>query len=323
MMNIKGLLGAAVASAMIGNIVPAHAADTVEMGLVGSPNSAEWEMYVGVHQGFFADAGIKLDIIYVPTASGVMQQLSSGSFDIVDTSAPAPIDAVAHGAPVAILRITEAVPPYDMVADAKVKTVKDLKGKTVVLGSLVNITHVYLERVLGSVGLKDSDVDITTVGNTAGRYAALKSGSADAAMLAPPFNFIAESSGFHNLGTLMEFARDLPFGAADVSLDYAKQHRDIVVRFLGALDKSIAWFNTDANRAKAIDILVDEMKTTKRDEIAQSYDYLRKIGFFPNDNTIHRKSLETLMNDMIAIGDTEGKVPIDKLVLPDITHVGD
>jgi NitT/TauT family transport system substrate-binding protein len=276
-----------------------------------------------MHQGFFADAGIKLDIIYVPTASGVMQQLSSGSLDIVDTSVPAPIDAVAHGAPVAIVRITEAVPPYDMVADAKVQTVKDLKGKTVVLGSLVNITHVYLERVLASAGLKDSDIDITTVGNTAGRYAALKSGSADAAMLAPPFNFIAESSGFHNIGSLMEFARDLPFGSADVSLAYAKEHHDVLVRFLVALDKSIVWFNTDANRAATIDILAAEMKSAKRDEIAQSYDYLRKIGFFPNDSTVHRKLLETLMTAMTAIGDTEDKVPIDKLVLPGVTKVAD
>ncbi|HEY3916464.1 MAG TPA: ABC transporter substrate-binding protein [Stellaceae bacterium] len=295
----------------------------MEIGLVGSANSAEWEMYVGIHEGFFAQAGIELDVVYVPTASSVMQQLASGSLDIVDTSAPAPIDAVAHGAPVAIVRITEAVPPYDMVADAKVNTIKDLKGKTVVLGSLVNITHVYLERILQSAGLNDSDVDITTVGNTAGRFAALKSGSADAAMLAPPINFIAEAAGFHNIGSLMEFASDLPFGAADVSLPYAAQHRDVVARFLGAVDKSIVWFNTDTNRAAAIDILVTEMKSAKRDEIAESYDYLRKIGFFPNDRTVHRKPLEALMAAMTAIGDTEGKVPLDKLLLPGLTKVAD
>lgn len=322
-MDIKRLAGAGLACALLWSTTPARAMDTVEIGLVGSPNAAEWEMYVGVHQGFFAADGIKLDIIYVPTASSVMQQLASGSLDLVDTSAPAPIDAIAHGAAVAIIRITEAVPPYDMVADDKVKTIKDLKGKTVVLGSLVNITHVYLERVLQSAGLKDSDIDITTVGNTAGRFAALKSGSADAAMLAPPINFVAEASGFHNIGSLMEFAKDLPFGAADVSLSYARQHRDVVVRFLDAVNKSIAWFNTDANRAAAIDILATEMKSGKRDEIAESYDYLRKIGFFPNDSTVHRKPLEALMTAMTAIGDTDGKVPMDKLLLGGITKTAE
>jgi len=322
-MILKRFLGAGLALAFICGAAPTRAADTIETGLVGSANSAEWEIYVGLHKGFFTDAGIKLDIIYVPTASSVMQQLSSGSFDIVDSSAPGPIDAVAHGAPVAMVRITEAAPPYDMVAKPNIKTIKDLKGKTVVLGSLVNITHVYLERVLQSAGLKDSDIDITLVGNTAGRFAALKSGSADAAMLAPPINFIAEASGFHNIGEIMEYAKDLPFGAAAVSLSFANQHHDALVRFLDALDKSIAWFNNDANRAEAIDILAAEMTSDNRDDIAKSYDYLRKIGFFPNDRTISRKRVETLMDEMTKIGDTEGKVPFDKLMLPGVTKVGD
>lgn len=317
-MSLKGLLGAALASALVCVAVSARAADTIETGLVGSPNAAEWEMYVGIHRGFFAAAGIKLDIVYAPGASGVVQQLTSGSLNIADTSIPGPIDAVARGAPVAIIRITEGVPPYDLVVKPDVKTIKDLKGRTVVLGSLVNITRVYLERVLAAAGLTDKDIDITIVGNTAGRFAALKSGSADAAMLAPPVNFIAEAAGFHSAGAIMEYARDLPFGAAAVSLSFAKKHRDAVTRFLGAVDKSIAWFNQDANREAAIDILASEMPSAKRDQVAKSYDYLRKIGFFPNDNVVHRKPLEALMAAMTAIGDTEGKVPFEKLVLPGI-----
>ena len=314
-MSLERWLGVGLACAWVFLATSVHAADTIETGLVGSPNAAEWEMYVGIHKGFFAAAGIKLDIIYVPSASGVMQQLTAGSLDLVDTSTPGPINAVAHGAPVAIVRITEAVPPYDMVARTSIAAIKDLKGKTVVLGSLVNITHVYLERILKSAGLKDSDIDITFIGNTAGRFAALKSGSADAAMLAPPVNFIAEATGFHSIGTVMKYAGDLPFGSAAVSLAYAQQHRATLKRFLGALNKSIAWFNTDANRTDAIDILAAETSAASRDDVAKSYDYLRKIGFFPNDGAISRKRLTTLMNEMVAIGGIAGKVPLAKLVL--------
>jgi ABC-type nitrate/sulfonate/bicarbonate transport system substrate-binding protein len=317
-MSIKLLLSAALAGAMLYAASPARAADKITIGLVGSPNAAEWEIYVGQHQGFFARAGIKLDIVYAPGASSVMQQLTAGSLDMADASIPAPIDAVARGAPVAIIRVTEAAPPYDLVGKATIKSIKDLKGKTVVLGSLVNITRVYLERVLAAAGLKDGDIDITTIGNTAGRFAALKSGSADATMLAPPVNFVAEGVGFRRVAAIVDYAGDLPFGSADVSLGFAKAHREVVTRFLAALDKSIAWFNEDANRAAAIDILVAAMSNAKRDQVAKSYDYLRKIGFFPNDHVVHRKKLETLMAAMTAIGDTEGKVPFEKLILPGI-----
>src|SRR4029077_6336630 len=122
--------------------------------------------------------------------------------------------------------------------------------------------------------LKDSDIDITVSGSTASRFAALQSGSADMTMLAPPINFFAAAAGFKNIGMMIDYAKDLPFGSTDVSLDFAGKHHDAVVHLKEAINKSIAWFNTDSNRAAAIDLLAAEMKTAKRDDVAKSYDYL-------------------------------------------------
>lgn len=243
----------------------ASASQTIETGLIGSAQAGGWPYYIGIHKGFFADAGVKLDVIYVPTAAGLVQQLAAGSLDIVNIGIVEPIHAVARGAPVAIVRVTGSVPPYDVVASPQIKTIQDLKGHTVVIGGLLDINRVYLERVLKAAGLKDSDIEITVIGNTAGRYAALKSDAAQATMLVPPLNFIAEAAGYNNLGTMMQFAGDLPFGSTDVSLAFAKQHPDALKGFIAALDKSIAWFNDPANRDAAIDLLVAEMATPNRD----------------------------------------------------------
>ena len=322
-MSVKRLLGAALSCALLLGAAPVKAADTIQMGLIGAANSVEWPFYIGIQKGFFGDAGIALDVIYVPTASGLTQQLASNSLDIIDIGAVEPIHAVARGASVAILRISGAVSPYAIIAKSDIKTIKDLKGHTFVIGGLVDINRVYLERVLQAAGLKDADVDITVAGSTAARFAALKSGAADVTMLAPPINFFAEVAGFHNIGMMIDYTKELPFGATDVSRAYADKHRDTVVRFLGALDKSFAWFNADANRDGAIDILANEMKNANRDDVAKSYDYMRKIGFFAVSNVVSRKRLEALMDEMTAIGDTDGKVPVDKLVLAGVTHVGD
>lgn len=322
-MGVKHLVGAGLCCMALHAIPAASAADAIEMGLIGAANSVEWPFYIGIKKGFFAEAGVTLDVIYVPTAPGLVQQLAAHSLDIVDIGVVEPIHAVARGAAVAILRISGAVSPYEIVAKPEIKTIQELKGRTVVIGGLVDINRVYLERVLKAAGLADSQVDITVVGNTAGRFAALKSGAADATMVAPPVNFFAEEAGFRNIGMMIDYTKDLPFGATDVSLAFANEHHDALVKFAAALDRSIAWFNDDANRDAAIDVLAGEMKTTSRDDVAKSYDYLRKIGFFQTDNTISRKRLEALMDEMIAIGDTEGKVPIDKLLLPGVSHVGD
>jgi NitT/TauT family transport system substrate-binding protein len=321
-MKMKHAITAALACTLA-YAAPAKAADTIQMGLLGAANAVEWPYYIGQHQKFFADAGLDLQIIYVPSAGNMVQQLSSASLDICDIGAVEPIHGVAHGAPVAILRISEAVSPYDIVAKSSVNSIKDLKGKTFVIGGLVDINRVYLERVLKAVNLKDSDIDITVAGSTAARFAALKSGSADVTMLAPPVNFFAENGGFKSLGLMIDYTKDLPFGSTDVARAYAEKHPDVIKRFMTALDKSFAWFNDDSHRDASIDILTTEMKTNDRDSIAKSYDYLRKIGFFPNDGTVSRKQITTLMDEMAAIGDTDGKVPFDKLVVAGVTKIGD
>ncbi len=216
-MNLKRLIGAALGCALCFAGMPAKAADTIETGLLGAANAVEWPFYIGIHKGFFADAGVKLDVIYVPSPAGLVQQLAAGSLDICDIGVVEPIHAVARGASVAILRISGAVSPYAIVAKADIKTLKDLKGHTFIIGGLVDINRVYLERVLKAAGLKDADIDITVAGSTAARFAALKSGSADATMLAPPVNFFAEAAGFHSIGNMIDYTKDLPFGSTNVS----------------------------------------------------------------------------------------------------------
>jgi ABC-type nitrate/sulfonate/bicarbonate transport system substrate-binding protein len=321
-MRLYRFLGAALCCAWVFAAPGAKADVTIETGLIGAANAVEWPVYIGIHNGYFADQGIKLDVIYVSTAPGLVQQLAAGSLDVVDIGAVEPIHAVARGAHVAMLRISGAVSPYEILAKSSIKSIKDLKGHTVVIGGLVDINRVYLERVLKAANLTDKDVDITIVGNTAGRFAALKSGAADATMLAPPVNFFAEEAGFANIGMMIDYTKDLPFGATDVSDAFAKAHPDTVKKFLAALNKSFRWFNDDKNRDAAIDLLVAEMRTNNRADVAKSYDYLRKIDFFDPSDVISRKRVEALMQAMAAIGDTNGKVPFAKLTLAGVTHVG-
>lgn len=321
-MSFKRLLGAGLACAMLFGGA-ARAEDPIQIGLIGSPQAGSWPYYVGIQKGFFAAVDLKPEIVYVRTASGLVQQLAAGSLDICNIGVVEPIHAVARGAPVAILRITGDVAPYEMIAAKTIKTIEELKGHTVVIGGLIDINRVYLERVLKAARLKDSDITITIVGNTAGRFAALKSGAADATMLLPPTNFVAESEGYTNLGRMTKFAGDLPFGSTNVSLAFAKDHADALKRFLAAFDKSIRWFNDPANREAAIDVLDHEMSSPNKPIVAQSYDFMQELKYFSNDNVIPKKRLEKLMDEMVAIGDTNGRVPLEKLVLPGVATIGD
>jgi NitT/TauT family transport system substrate-binding protein len=302
---------------------PTEAAETIETGMIGAPNAVGWPWYIGIHKGFFADAGINLDVVYVPTASGLVQQLSAGSLDVVaDVGVVEPIHAVEKGAPVGLIRIVGQVSPYEMLAKPTIASVKDLKGKTICIGGLADINRVYLERIMQANGLHDGEYDITVVGNTAGRFAALKSGAVDATMLAPPVNFFAEDAGFHNVGMIMDYAGDMPFSGSDVSLAYASKHHDTVTKLLEVLDKSVAWFNDASHRDEAIDIVVQEMKSA-REPVERSYDYLRKINYFAPNNEISRSRMENLINAMKALGDIKSGITPDRVVVPGLARMVD
>ena len=205
---------------------------------------------------------------------------------------------------------------------ARIASIKDLKGKIICIGGLVDINRVYLERIMRANGLHDGDYDITVVGNTAGRFAALKSGTIDATLLSPPVNFFAEDAGFRNVAMVFDYAGDLPFSAMDVSLAYAAKHGDALTKLLAAIDRSIAWFNNDAHRDEAIDILAAEMKS-QRDPVARSYDYFRKIDYFAHGNQVSRAQLQGLIKEMKALGDIKSDITAERVVMPGLTHLVD
>jgi len=317
---LAALCGLLFGAAVLGSAT-AKADETIETGMIGAPNAVGWPWYIGIDKGFFAAEGIKLDLIYVPTASGLVQQLAAGSLNIVaDVGVVEPIHAVDRGAPVGLMRIIGQVPPYEMLAKPDIKSIKDLKGKIICIGGLRDINRVYLERIMTANGLHDGDYDITVIGNTAGRFAALKSGAADATMLAPPVNFFAEDAGFRNIGLVLDYAGDLPFAASDVSLAYARGHMETLQKLLAVIDKSIAWLNDPANRDEAIDIMVHAMKS-QRPPVARGYDFLRKINYFAPNSDVPRARLQNLINAMQALGDIKGGITPERVVMPGLAHL--
>jgi NitT/TauT family transport system substrate-binding protein len=317
---------AAIAGTLCGLCLSAPspvAAETIQTGMIGAPNAAGWVWYVGIEKGFFRAAGITLDLIYVPNASGLVQQLAAGSLDVVgDVGVVEPIHAVERGAPVALLRIIGRVSAYEMLAKPDIASIKELKGKTICIGGLIDINRVYLDRIMKAAGLADGEYDMTVIGNTAGRFAALKSGAADATMLAPPVNFFAEDAGFRNIGVILDYAGDLPFSATDVSLAYAARHKETLTRLLAALDESVAWFDDPANRSEAVDILVRQMKSP-RESVERSYDYLRKIDYFARSNEVSRSRMQNLINAMKALGDIKSGITPERVVMPGLARLVD
>lgn len=314
------LLGAALLAACLFT-APAQAAEKISIGIIGGPAAGAWPWAIAEQEGFFKQAGIEPDFIYVPSAPGLMQQLLAGSLDVVGLDGVVEaVHADAAGAKVGMLRIINGKTPYEFDAQPSIKSVKDLKGQKICLGGIKDITRVYAEQIMKANGLTDNDVTFTIVPNTAERLAALKSGTVAATMLLPPFSLIADKAGFHNIASVRDYAGDIPFAGAFATVAWAEAHPDTAKTIIHVVDRSIAWF--DNHRDGSIDIMV-KASHASRALATETYDLERKIEVMPKDDVVSRAGLAHLIAAMRSIGDLQGEtVTPSQLIIPGITPAG-
>lgn len=318
--GIQGLLRRALGAVLL--LVPAiaEAEDTLTFGHVGSPSAIVWPLYIGMTQGQFAAESVKIDIIFTRSSAQVLQQLAAGSLDLGDTGAFDPVRGIDQGAAVAILAIEASPGPFSLLAKPTIKSIPQLKGKTISVGETTDIARVYLDRMLEAHGMKDSDVDALPTNSTAARLAALESKAVDAAVLSAPASFKAAADGFVLLGQASDYVKDFPFGTLVVSRQWAAANAPAAKRFIAAYMKSVAWFYDDKNRDAAISLMAEASKASI-DDVAQSYDYYRKINFFERSGTVSRAGLTGLVAVLQKNGEIKTTLGPDRLILSDITKL--
>ena len=311
-----GLAGAAALTR------PAFAADKVAAGTLGG-QAPLWPFYIAAHKGFFTAQNLDVEINFAQSGAAVTQQLTAGSFDVaLSVGINDPIHAIDKGAAVALVRIVGNAAPYVLIGKKGLKTIADLKGKTVCIGSPADMTTIYFKRMAAAGGLKEGTYSVLAAGVGAARYAALKAGVVDAAVVLPPVNFQAEKAGFVTIAFAPDYVKDLPFTGMAVFKPWAGAHKDLVKRVLAATDASIAWFVDPAHRGEAVDLLVQTAHSTK-DDAAASYDMLRRVGYFERTSKVSRAKLQNLLNEERRAGNIGPALTVDRLIMPGVTELAD
>jgi ABC-type nitrate/sulfonate/bicarbonate transport system substrate-binding protein len=315
-------LGLLTLGAMV-MLAPPAQAETITIGLVGTASATHWPIYAGLKKGYYAAADITLDMIFTPSSGALVQQLASGSLHAaLSTGITDPIYAIDKGAPIAIVRLEVQSPPYAMIAKPAIKSLAELKGKTIMIDGPKGITKIYVERMLAKNGVKPNEFDALFAGATSARFSALQSGAIDATVLIPPFNFYAETAGFNNLGLTIDYTPELPFSGAVVNTNWATKNRALLDRLLAVHNKSMAWFLDTQNRDEAIAVMVEASKQ-KPEDIAKAYDFLQKHKFFEATGKVSRTKMTALLAALKELGDVSAGLTVDKLLMPGVTQVMD
>jgi NitT/TauT family transport system substrate-binding protein len=303
------------------SLLPAHALalDKITVGTVGVGSSTEWPVYVAIDQKFMEEQNVEIDFIGTQSSSAVMQQITAGSINMGTTGLADPLRAADHGAPIRILRTGIEHSPYEVYAQPDIKTWADLKGKTIMIGGVKDITRIYFEDMARKNNLDVSSYDYIFAGATAARYAALASGSVAATILTPPLNFKAAGAGYTYLGTSADYTKNFPFTGYPINLPWAQANKNLVHRFLVAYSKAVDWFYQPQNREGAIASLIHYLKSDYQDA-ANTYDFYVKLHVFDHTGAVDRSGIENLIAILKKQGDIEGDVTLSRFYDPSIAQ---
>lgn len=173
-------------------------AETVKLALpVASLESMP--IYVAQEKGYFKKHGVDVDIITSRGGGEAMKAYIAGEVNIVATGFPEVGLMRARGVDVELFFAQMARAPFALIGrkDLALKTVADLKGKTVAVTSPGSLTSNLARYFVKQAGLDpDKDVSFVSVGGGGEILGALKSKRADAAMLFEPFVTVALQGGF-------------------------------------------------------------------------------------------------------------------------------
>ncbi len=313
------LLGFLAAAAVgLGEPPQATAAETISMVTTGKGSAQQWPIFIAMTKGYMAESGVALDLIAAPSTALAIQQIASGSTNLASGGLTDPLLAIDRGAKIAVLRVETQVAPYSLWAKPAIKSIIELRGKLINIGGATDITRIYLERTLIPNGVKPGEYDMIFAGTTAARFAALSSGAVDAALFVPPFSFKAKSIGLSHLADVADYTHGLPFTGYATNIAWASTHKPLLIGFLSAMAKGVDWFNQDANRSEAIDIMAKE-SSMDRSDLEATYAYYRQIHMFDHKGAIESATVGNLIKAMEEMNNFDGPRDIGRFIDPEIT----
>lgn len=254
-------------------------------------------IYLGLHQGLFAAEGLDLEIVTMRTDLAIAA-LGTGEIDFIAHGGAA-LRAAARGFPVKLVFALDHKAPFWLVARPGIENPKMLKGKKIGVSFPGDTPQLVLRRFLRRQGM-DPDRDVSYVSGQFSPTALqnLLGGLLDGAVLAPPFNVLAEEKGLRVLTFLGAAVPDATTANGIITSDQKiKSHPDQVRRMVRASLRSLLTFRQ--KKEAAVDLLISQFNISKR--IADKV-YGQALEILTPDGELSHEKLRNILNMMQETG---------------------
>ena len=287
-------------------IPPLHAADKVRISMTGF--AGQFMTFPLAHRrGFLKEEGIEAEIIRISAAAG-RAALASGEVDYSTGIGGTAIGGALSGVPIKVVACYVPAPVLALVARPELKSIQQLKGKTVAVLIFGGVAHFAARAIAKHFGLDpEKDLKYLAVGPPDARFAALSQGLVDAAVLGPPLDFAAKKQG-HNILARADEVLIFPETGLVAGVKKIQDKPDEIKRVIRAGIKANRFIR--ANRDGTIQFLMEWLKLNR--EIATAtYDSVVKV--YDEDVNICEKGLRLVIDETKKTMKLNREVPFSEI----------
>ncbi|MBQ9482045.1 MAG: ABC transporter substrate-binding protein [Clostridia bacterium] len=275
-------------------------------------------LYIAVENGYFEDEGIEIELTNGGGADKSMAALLSGSADVAFCGPEAAIYVINEGkadAPKVFGQLTKRDGSFlvGRTADDDFAWEK-LENKTVIAGRTGGVPAMTFEYVVNKHGLfngrnitLDNSVQFNLMGPS------FEGGNGDYVTLFEPTASEFQKAGKgYIVASVGEESGEIPYTAFMSLTSYITKNRDVLVRFLTAVQRAV-----DHLRSTPLSTVAEEIKgqfpDTPTASITASLESYLKIDAWMTDMSMTETSLNRLQDVMTAAGELEKRVSLSAL----------
>jgi NitT/TauT family transport system substrate-binding protein len=296
----------------------ARAAEPIELKAgIADPVNTVLAWWTAQAAGFYADQGLKVDIVNMNGGSRGAEEVQAGRLDVMHVGLSSVVKLNRAGGDLRLIGSLSNVIRFTFFSGPGVKTAADLKGGVVGVSTFGSESDSTVTLALQRLGLARSDVTLEEFGGGPRRLAAVKSGEVKATTLNEPFTSLAREQGVNVMVDLVPEQIAWLFSGITVKRQSLASRRDALTRFLKATIEGNYLALRDEKRAK--EILGKELKITDPRIIDISYNDFKQQS--PPDLTPARAGAENILAQFPGSG-TRPDDYVDTGILDDLAKAG-
>jgi ABC-type nitrate/sulfonate/bicarbonate transport system substrate-binding protein len=288
---MKRLLAAALAVFAFA-YAPARA-DDAKLTVIVFPGVQNLPIFAAQAKGFYAKRGLAVDLKFTPNSDELRNGLAEGRYQIAHSA----IDnafALKDKANVDIAVVLGGDNSFNhLMVQPEIKSLADIKGKTVVVDALNTAYAFQLYEMLRQKGLNKGDYEVKSVGGTGFRLEAMTKDKANvAAIMNPPFSTRGEKAGLKDMGTAAAALGAYQGSSAFVLRAWGTANADALVKYLQAYIEGWRWAFDLNNKAEVIALLVERLKLPE-DIAAAAFDSTKND--FHRDGALDMEGIKNVL----------------------------